>query len=115
AHQPDERRRRQFSRCLSEVDNCHDILFYAFLSSIWNCARLICNAGRHISSWYKAYCKENNVTSHMLESLAKMHTGLGSLEPEGEMIARKLRAKAHELAEQLWRENGCPDSGPASF
>jgi hypothetical protein len=115
AHQPDERRERQFNECLQELGGRRGFLTWLFLSEVWGCALEICNVGRVIAAWYRKYCERNPHSVDVLQSLHDEHAGIGSLEKEADRRQRIFDEKVKEFAIELWRQHGCPESGPDSF
>ncbi len=115
AHQPDKRRTRQFKECLSAVANENAVLKWLFLTEIWKCALLICNAGRVIAFVYEQHCRFHEVSPDTVASIATDYPGLGKLEKKQDREERILRDKEKELAEDLWKEAGCPPNGPERF
>jgi hypothetical protein len=111
AHQPDERRARQFNECLAAVGGNRPVLTWLFLTEIWKCAIEICNAGRVIAEFYDRYCRSHNNAPDVLVSLRADHPGLGALEKQADKEARILREKAEELAIALWEHAGRPAGG----
>ncbi len=115
AHQPDEKRQRQFAQCLAEVHGKRDVLTWLFLNEIWKCGLEIGNAGRVISAWFRHWCEIHRVSPDVLGSLRDAHSGLGAVEKEEDRRARLFQEKVEELAEELWKQNGRPAGGPREF
>lgn len=115
AHQPDERRQRQFLECLQEVKGRRGFMTWMFLTEIWKCSLDIVRAGRVIAGWFQRYCNQHGITPDVLNSLRNEHAGLGAVEKEEVRKARLFREKAEELATELWKQQGCPERGPMPF
>jgi hypothetical protein len=115
AHQPSEKRQRQFNDYLGEVYDKGELLTWMFLTEIWQCSLEIGNAGKIISWWFKRYCDHHQNPPDLLNSLRDNHSGLGAGEKEEDRQARLFREKTEELAMELWKQNGCPASGPSQF
>jgi hypothetical protein len=115
AHQPDEKRQRQFSDCLKEVHGKRELLTWMFLTEIWTCGLEIGNAGRYIAGWFKVYCDHHGVTPDVLHSLRDEHAGLGAAEKDEERRDRLFREKADALAADLWEQHGRPQGGLTQF
>jgi hypothetical protein len=115
AHQPDERRQRQFEECLVEVGGKSGLLTWMFLSTVWQRSLEIGNAGRVIVGWFDHYCKHHNITPAVLDSIMPAHPGIGTLEKEADRRERILGEKIQGLATELWQQNGSPPSGAIHF
>jgi hypothetical protein len=122
AHQPDDKkkkpsqqRERQFNECLQEVGGKHSVLSWLFLSELSNAGSEIKCAGRVIAGWFHQYCLHHNLTPQVLNSLLDVHPGIGAIEKAEQKRSRLLGEKTHELAEELWRQNGSPPMGPVQF
>jgi hypothetical protein len=115
AHQPNEKRQRQFKECLQQVGGNLNFLTWLFLKETWMCSIEICNAGQLIAEWFKHYCAYNGVIPNVLNSLRNEHKGLGTLEKDDARDARLFREKVQELELELWRQNGEPAGGPQQF
>jgi hypothetical protein len=115
AHQPDERRQRQFGECLAEVQDDHDLLTWLFLSSLFKSSIHIRNVGDWIDKWFQHYCSHHKVTPDVLNSLRHEGVGFGTLEKEEDRKARFFREKVEELEMELWKRAGCPEGGPVQF
>lgn len=115
AHQPDDKRQRQFTECLQQVGGKRNFLTWLFLNEVWTCGLEIGNAGRVIFGWFKHYCAHHGVTPDVLNSLRNEHTGFGTTEKEDVRMARLYREKVEELELQLWRQAGKPEGGPVQF
>lgn len=115
AHQPDEKRQRQFTECLQQVGGKRNFLTWLFLKEVWTCGLEIGNAGRVIAGWFKRYCDHHGITPDVLNSLRAEHTGLGTAEKEDARKARLFREKVEELELELWRQAGKPEGGPVQF
>ena len=115
AHQPNEKRQRQFVECLQQVGERRNFLTWLFLTEVWKCGLEIGNAGRVIAAWFKRYCDHHGITPDILNSLRSEHTGLGVAEKEEARKARLFREKVEELELELWKEAGKPEGGPVQF
>lgn len=115
AHQPDERRQRQFHECLSQVDGKRSFLAWLFLTEMWKISLEICNAGRLIAAWLDRYCEHHQVCPDVITSLRCDHPGIGANEKDGDRRARLFREKSEELALEMWKTNGRPAGGPMVF
>lgn len=115
AHQPDERRQRQFGECLAELYGKQAVLTWMFLTEMWKCALEIGSAGKVIAWWFKHYCAHHSVSPDVLNSLRHHHSGLGAAEKEGDRRERLFREKAEQLAADLWEQAGRPAGGPSQF
>lgn len=115
AHQPDERRQRQFTECLQQVGGKRNFLTWLFLNEVWTCGLEIGNAGRVIAGWFKHYCDHHGITPDVLNSLRAEHTGLGTAEKKEARKARLLREKVEVLELELWIQAGKPEGGPVQF
>lgn len=114
AHQPDEKRQRQFTECLQQVGGRRNFLTWLFLTEVWKCGLEIGNAGRVIAGWFKRYCDHHGITPDVLNSLRAQHAGLGTAEKEEARKARLFREKVEELELELWRQAGKPEGGPCN-
>lgn len=115
AHQPGERRQRQFIECLQQVGGKRQFLTWLFLKEVWVCGLEIGNAGRVIASWFNRYCDHSGITPNVLNSLRAEHLGLGTAEKEQARKDRLFREKVEELERVLWKEAGKPEGGPVQF
>lgn len=115
AHQPVERREREFAECLNEVGGDLGLLFCLFLWSLWETGLHIGNVGNWIDRWFQHYCSHHNIAPDVLDSLRHQGVGIGALEKEEARKARLLRERAEKLANELWEREGRPAGGPAQF
>lgn len=115
AHQPDERRARQFNECLAAVGGDRSALTWLFLTEVWKGALIIGSAGGVIADFLERYCQSHGVASGVLASVRTDHPGIGVLEKKEAQAARVLREKAEELAQALWDRAGQPEEGHAPF
>jgi len=115
AHQPVERRQRQFLECLQQVRGRKNFLTWQFLTEVWKCGLEIGNAGRVIAWWFGRYCDHHSITPDVLNSLRNEHVGLGAAEKKEVRKARLFREKVEELEMQLWKQAGRPEGGPVQF
>jgi hypothetical protein len=115
AHQPDERRERQFNACLTEVFGKRDILTYMFLTAIWGCSLKVLNAGNLIAEWFRVYCDYHKVSPQVVSSLRDDHAGLGAVEKQKDRQERLFREQAEKLSATLWEQAGRPEGGPPQF
>jgi hypothetical protein len=111
AHQPDERRRRQFHECLSEVGNDRSVLTHLFFSELWAFCLEMHNVGQQIAHFFDVYCAHHKVGSSVISSLTEAHPGIGTLETKQEREDRILKEKAAELAAAIWQQAGSPAGG----
>jgi hypothetical protein len=111
AHQPDERRARQFNECLAAVGGNRPSLTWLFLTEIWKCAIEFRNGGGLIADFYDRYCQSRSSVPGVLTSLRADHPGFGALEKKADKEARILREKAEELAKAHWEQAGRPAGG----
>ena len=114
AHQPDERRQRQFNQCLAQVHGDCNVLTWLFLYEIWLSSIHIVNAGRAIDAWFRAYCDHYGITPDVLNSLRE-GVGFGALEKDEDRRARLFREKVEGLEMEHWKRAGAPEGGPAQF
>jgi len=115
AHQPDERRERQFADCLAEVHGNKALLGWLFLSELFGCSLNMLNAGRQIEHWFSHYCREHKVSPAVLNTLGEDHSGLGTNEKEHERQKRLFREQAERIAADFWERAGRPHGGPEPF
>jgi hypothetical protein len=115
AHQPDEKRQRQFTECLSDVQGDRGVLTFLFLWSLWETGIHIGNAGRWIDRWFQHYCAHHQITPDVLNSLRHEEVGIGAQEKERDRKARLFGEKAEKLATDFWEQAGRPAGGPAQF
>lgn len=115
AHQPNERRQRQFTDCLREVHGKRDVLTWMFLTEIWKCSLTIRNAGSIIGGWFNAFCAHHRVTPDVLNSLHHDLPGLGAEEKEGDRRKRLFQEQVDKLALDLWEQAGRPQGGHTQF
>jgi hypothetical protein len=115
AHQPDEKRQRQFGECLAELHGKQAVLTWMFLTETWKLTLEIGNAGRQIAGWFKHWCDHHRVSPDVLNSLHHDHAGLGAAEKEEARRERLFREKAEQLAADLWEQAGRPAGGPSQF
>lgn len=115
AHQPDEKRQRQFTECLQQVGGKRNFLTWLFLTEVWTCGLKIRNVGRVIADWFRRYCDHQKITPDVLNSLRSEHKGLGTEEKQAARRARLFREKVEELEVELWKQAGRPEGGPVQF
>ena len=115
AHQPEEKRQRQFTECLDQVGGKLNFLTWLLLREVWKCSLKIANAGPVIANWFNRYCDHHGVTPDILQSLKAQHTGLGTSEKKEVREARLFREKVEELEWELWKNAGKPEGGPVQF
>ena len=111
AHQPSEKRERQYKECLSEVNNKGGLLTWMFLSELRNCSSIIHKAGRVIAGWFHSYCEHHKITPDFLNSLLSEHPGIGAAEKEATRNARLFQEKVEALAKDLWKQKDYPEGG----
>lgn len=115
AHQPCDRRERQFLECLAEVNGKRALLTWLFLAELEAYSSKYEHAGRVICSWFQGYCEHHGITPNVLLSLRDDHPGLGTAEKAEDRRARLFREKTEELALELWNARNRPEGGPAQF
>jgi hypothetical protein len=115
AHQPSERRARQFQECLAAVGGNRDLLTWLFLTAIWHSAVHMWNGGRIIANFFGRYCQYHALGPDLLQSLAHEHPGFGTLEKREQRASRILHEKAGPVASVLWERAGRPEGGPQQF
>ena len=114
AHQGDRRRERQYAECLAQVGGQEGVLFWLFLTGVWECALHVRNAGVQIASFTEQYCKCHAVTPSAVRPAAE-YVGMGQMEKQRDREARIFREKAEELAATLWKDAGRPEGGTKQF
>ncbi len=115
AHQPDERRQKQFTKCLREVHGNCSYLAWLFHHEIWMRGREIRAVGRVVSGWFAQYCHHHAITPDVLRSLRDDLPGLGAGEKEHARLDRLKQAQIEKLAGDLWKQAGCPEGGPSAY
>jgi hypothetical protein len=115
AHQPDDRRVRQYQECLASVGGRSDLLTWLFLTELWCCALHIRNAGVIVADFYAGYCGHHKLSPAIVASVSNDHPGIGSLEKRDVRRARLFQEKAEELAKMIWQQNGRPEGGFTQF
>lgn len=115
AHQPDDRRTRQFQKCLADVGNNQSLLTWLFLGTLFRCALHMINAGAIIADFYDKYCQCHKIDSGAIASIAQNNPGIGTLEKKQSHRDRIFREKTEELAKALWEKEGRPQGGPEAF
>jgi|GEM_PF-2402509 len=115
AHQPDDRRQRQFVECLNELNGKRNLLTWLFLTALWEVSLPILSAGRVVSGWFKAYCDHHSVAADIVTSLRLDSPGIGSQEKEDARRARLFHEKSEDLATEIWKHRGRPEGGPMQF
>ena len=115
AHQPDERRERQYRECLDAVGGRQGMLTWLFLTAVWECSLAMTGAGRVIVDFLERYCQHHKVMPDILDSVSRENPGMGMGEKQRDRIERLLREKAEELAKALWESKGCPGNGHFQF
>lgn len=114
AHQPNERRTKQFLECQESIgSDAHFV--WLFLTAMWECSISIINGGSEIAAFYEYYCRHHNSEHDVISSVLKLAPGIGSLEKKGVRRARLFREKVEELAMILWQSSCRPVGGPARF
>src|ERR1051326_2625913 len=106
AHQPDEKRQRQFADCLAQLHGKHDVLTFLFLPELSKCADAIRRAGNVIVGWFNSYCEHRGISPDVPESLADKHSGLGVIEKDVDRRARAFEEKAEQLAKAICEQQG---------
>jgi hypothetical protein len=115
AHQPDERRERQFMQCLAAVHGKREFLTWVFLVELCECSEIIHRAGIVIADWFNQYCRRHSISPDILTSLREDHRGIGSVEKAESRRLRLVREKAERLAREIWVQNDRPEGGPEQF
>ena len=115
AHQPDEKRARQFSECLAAVNGDRSLFTCLFLTELWKCALHVRNAGVLLEQFYDLYCQAHSPEANVLAPLKTHHPGIGDLEKQEDKEARALAEKTEEFAMTLWQQAGQPQAGHAAF
>ncbi len=115
AHQPDDKRTRQFEECLAAVGNRQALLTWLFLSTMWECSLRMRSAGAIIADFFDRYRQVHGVACDILMSVARENPGIGKLEKREDREQRLLEESVSKLALQMWKDRGCPDGGPAQF
>lgn len=115
AHQPDDRRSRQFRECLDAVGNRRQLLTWMYLGELYGASLQMLNGGRVIARVYDGYCELHGRKPNLLDSVRKETPGIGQLETKGATRARLIEAKVVALAEDIWRASGMPAGGPTQF
>jgi hypothetical protein len=111
AHQPDERRLRQFHECLQDVGGDRAVLTYLFLTEVWSLGVQMRNVGVQIVHFFDVYRRHHGLSLDIVTSAGAAHPGVGTLEKKHEREDRVVREKAEELARAMWREQGQPAGG----
>jgi hypothetical protein len=115
AHQPDERRTKQYAECLKQVGGSEQVLTWLFVCTVWHAVIDMLNAGRVIRKVYQAYCRQHGLAPKILDSVSKENPGIGTLEKKQQARQRLTTKKIEELAKALWEENGRPKGGFEQF
>jgi hypothetical protein len=115
AHQPDEKRAKQFKECLDQIGGSSAKLVWVFLTAVWQCSITMMNAGRIVADFYDRYCQCHLTAEDIVASVLKTTSGIGALEKKDVRRQRLFREKAEELSTTLWQANGRPHGGPMQF
>jgi hypothetical protein len=115
AHQPDERRSRQYEQCLKAVRNEPAILSFLFLTEMWHCSHTMSSAGKQIAWLFDRYCQHHGAECKVVKPMAAQNPKIGTLESREAQRERVLQTKASELAKALWKEAGEPAGGHTAF
>lgn len=115
AHQPDERRVRQFKACLDAVNGQRGYLAWLFLTELWKSSLRIQNTGRFIVGWFERYCECHQLNPDVVPSIRDCNPGVGSIEKASVRRARLFAEKTDQLAVEIWRSRGSPAGGPTKF
>jgi len=115
AHQPNEKRYRQYQECLTAAANIKSLLLWLFLAELWHCTLDILNGGKIIVSFYDNYCRCHKISTDVLTSIAHNNPGIGILEKKETRQARLFQEKIKQLAEMLWENSGSPEGGVGLF
>ncbi len=101
AHQPDERRQRQFNECLRQVNGMSNLLTWLFLRELTTAAQRFARAGRLICRWFQRYVEANQVKPDFIASLRDSVEGIGHVEKAEIRSARLKRERIERLAREL--------------
>jgi hypothetical protein len=115
AHQPDERKQRQYGECLAEIGGSKVMLTWLFLTEIWKSALHIQCAGNTIVGWFERHCHHHGLIPDVLPSVLDDAPGIGQQEKEFARKQRLFHEKADELAKRLWTDRGSPSGGHLQF
>ena len=115
AHQPDERRQRQYGECLTQMNNQHDALMWLFLTELQDCYLRMLTVGNVICHWFDSYCQHRCIEVDYLKSITDSHEGIGKLEKRDDTLKRMYEERVQAIAEKLWEHAGKPAGGPPIF
>jgi hypothetical protein len=115
AHQPDERRQRQYGECLAQMNNHHDALMWLFLTELQNCYHQMLTIGNVVCRWFDTYCRHRGIAVDYLKSITDSHEGIGKLEKREDASRRMYEERVQAIAEKLWQNAGKPAGGPPIF
>ena len=115
AHQPDERRKRQYLDCLEQMSQREEMLTWMFLTEIWGLGIEIICAGRFMCGWTRQYCQFHSVSPSIIDSVSSNSYGIGELETTDARMSRTFEEKALKVAESIWNSEGKPQGGPHVF
>jgi hypothetical protein len=115
AHQPDEKRAKQFKECLDQIGGSSAKLVWVFLTAVWQCSITMMNAGRIVADFYDRYCQCHQTAEDIVASVLQTTSGIGALEKKDVRRQRLFREKAEELSTTLWQAEGRPNDPPKQF
>ena len=115
AHQPNEKRARQFQECLAAVGGRQAVLTWLFLSAMWECSLHMHNAGVIIANFFDHYRQIHSVACDILMSVVHENPGIGKLEKKEDRNRRLFEEAVKRLAVQLWEEAGRPKGERRQF
>jgi hypothetical protein len=115
AHQPDDRRLRQYNECLRAVNGNKSLLACVFLNVLRGCSLHMRNGGKIIVDFFDQYCHHYGLSIEPPSSMGIDNPGIGRLEKGHEREDRLRSEKAEELANALWEKAGCPTGGHTLF
>ncbi|MFA7237436.1 MAG: hypothetical protein WC058_11275, partial [Phycisphaeraceae bacterium] len=115
AHQPNSKRTQEYTDYLKSVNNYAAALWWLFLGEMWHMSLHMRNAGNVIVGFYEQYCTHHKIRVEYLASVSLENAGIGSLEKREDKATRLLTEKGTELAQAIWRNNGCPPGGYIQF
>ena len=115
AHQPTERRARQYRECMASVDNDEQLLTWMFLSELWQTAILLANPGRVVKTLFESLTESTKVPADILSSVLTGNPSVGRLETKRSRTAHLFDEKAEQLAQEMWIAAGSPESKLEAF
>lgn len=115
AHQPNDKREREYRECLAAVGGRSQTLFWLFLTEMHALALHYVNAGRQIEYFLDWYCRHRRTCADVLTSAAAHGPGIGREEKREDRLRRLHEERVRRLAADLWEEAGRPGGGPDEF